>query len=66
MASAKLHIICGNCGSNDDFKFEPYIRRDSEDDINGVGTFISCKNCTTLHDLEDNAVYSGPKRLEEL
>lgn len=39
MANSKLHIICGNCGCNDEFTY-----RISYDDV-----FIYCNNCSTLH-----------------
>jgi len=56
MAHARLHIICGNCGCNDMFKFriEPeghditYIEPEFEPAV-----FITCENCSTLHDLSD-------------
>jgi len=56
MVMARLHVICGNCGSNDDLEFE-YQQHAGD---NGDGTFesdvcIKCKNCTTLHWLSDNA-----------
>ena len=58
MANAKLHIICGNCGCNDDFTFE--VVKDGKD-VSDTETkfedafYIWCENCGTLHDLEDNA-----------
>lgn len=58
MAHAKLHMICGNCGCNDDFKFT--IDPKGHDITKDVPEFepavyISCRNCGTLHDLSDNA-----------
>jgi hypothetical protein len=53
---ARLHIICGNCGCNDEFEFhidpkghdvtllEPEFK---------PAIFIVCNNCDTLHDLSD-------------
>ncbi len=54
MARAKLHVICGNCGCNDEFEYR--IVKDGLD--YGDGTFddavhIICNNCTTLHELSD-------------
>lgn len=46
-----LHIICGNCGSNKDFTHS--IEKEDEDGKDLV--YISCKNCSTLHDLSDNS-----------
>ena len=56
MVMARLHVISGNCGCNDEFeyKYEP------EWGDYGDGTFedevvIHCKNCCTNHNLSDNA-----------
>ena len=56
MANAKLHLICGNCGCNDMWKW----RYEPEALDNGDGTFtpdvfLTCDNCATLHGLSDNA-----------
>lgn len=57
MSNAKLHIICGNCGCNDDFEFEVTKTDCSSDDkelfVDEV--YIVCKNCATLHTLSSNA-----------
>lgn len=55
MANAKLHIICGNCGSNNMFKYR--IDKELDDDTNKEYNvvYISCGNCGTLHSLDDNA-----------
>jgi len=55
MANAKLHIICGNCGQNDMFGYE--VVQEEEDVTAKVESrvYIYCNNCSTLHDLEDNA-----------
>jgi len=55
MAHARLHIICGNCGSNDMFKYEISAQLNDETDEEYDVVYISCKNCGTLHDLDDNA-----------
>ena len=55
MAHAKLHIICGNCGCNDMLIFR--IAKDGHDISTTNQTkykpavFITCTNCSTLHDL---------------
>lgn len=56
MVMARLHIICGNCGCNDEFRWE--YSKDYHDC--GDGTFesdvvIKCDNCSTIHNLSDNA-----------
>lgn len=54
MARAKLHIICGNCGCNDEFSFE--LVMDGNDCGDGTvrpAAWIRCGNCSTLHDLGD-------------
>ena len=58
MVMARLHIICGNCGCNDEWELR--IVRDG-DDVTQDGpkfedaAYFSCGNCATLHDLKDNA-----------
>jgi len=48
MVRAKLHIICGNCGCNDDFKYE--IEKTYDEDDNEVNEIaITCENCLTIH-----------------
>ena len=57
MVMAKLHIICGNCGCSDDFEHkhsEEFVGRDDEG--KQWKTDLVCKNCSTLHNLEDNSV----------
>ena len=58
MANAKLHIICGNCGCNDEFTYSidkgvDFDENDKEYNYERVN--IYCNNCSTLHSLEDNA-----------
>jgi hypothetical protein len=59
MASARLHIICGNCGCNDmlEFKIDPEGHDVSQNEPQfEPAVFISCKNCATIHDLSDTIV----------
>lgn len=55
MVMARLHIICGNCGCNDEFTFK--IVPDMND--RGFGeplepaVCITCANCSTVHTLDD-------------
>lgn len=55
MVCAKLHIICGNCGCSDMFTYR--IIKDYHDfgDYTDDGVVLHCKNCSTNHDIEDNA-----------
>jgi len=55
MVKAKLHIICGNCGCDNDFKYR--IITDFDDELNKEyqKVAIICNNCSTIHLLEDNA-----------
>lgn len=55
MARARLHLICGNCGCNDMFSY-----RVEECEDEGQLIYLTCGNCATLHNLNDNA-----KRKEE-
>lgn len=56
MVMARLHIICGNCGCNDmfDWRYEPKAN-DMGDGTFQDGVYLSCNNCATIHDLDDNA-----------
>ena len=56
MARARLHIICGNCGCSDEFKFN--IEKNGIDMTDTETKFfdavhINCGNCGTLHSLEN-------------
>lgn len=57
MVRARLHVICGNCGCDDEFtwEFAPVPKElcgidGCEDDV-----YIKCKNCSTLHCPNHNA-----------
>lgn len=61
MARARLHLICGNCGTNDMWS---YLIDPQGHDIAGQlqpAVFLSCGNCMTLHDLADTAKERLPK-----
>lgn len=53
MVMARLHIICGNCGCNDMFKY--HIEPEGMDfgDRFEPSVRIYCRNCATLHSLDD-------------
>jgi hypothetical protein len=58
MVMDRLHIICGNCGCNDEW--ELHIERDGDDITKDVVEFedaawMICMNCSTVHDLKKNA-----------
>ena len=61
MVCARLHLICGNCGCNDMWEWshvpeEIYEEEGEEPEIiNDEDVYISCRNCVTLHSLNDNA-----------
>jgi hypothetical protein len=53
MANAKLHVICGNCGEDNDFKLSidhvgASLGENDEDDV-----YLKCLSCSTLHPLLD-------------
>lgn len=57
MAHAKLHIVCGNCGgTNFHFKIDPK-GHDISDEVeeHEPAVFLHCRNCSTVHDLDDTA-----------
>jgi hypothetical protein len=58
MVMARLHVICGNCGCNDELEW--VHRNEIIDDGSGEtlvdeDVSINCKNCATRHSLNDNA-----------
>ena len=58
MVNARLHLICGNCGCDDEFKWE-YIPEEVDDDgevILDENVYIICNNCATLHSINNNAI----------
>jgi hypothetical protein len=61
MVRARLHLICGNCGCNDEWEWEyqpPLIHEGDVDDDEG-GIYLWCKNCGTLHSISNNAKKKG-------
>lgn len=56
MARARLHLICGNCGCNDEWEWR-HIPKETVDDevVQDEDVFLSCRNCATLHSLNNNA-----------
>ena len=61
MVMARLHVICGNCGSSDMFSYK--IDHDPDGSIAADNNVvrIKCRNCSTIHALEDNAI---PEKLK--
>jgi len=55
MVMAKLHIICGNCGSNNMLQYEIVEDYNDDKECNYNRVCIICENCSTIHNLEDNA-----------
>lgn len=56
MVRARLHLICGNCGCNDEWEWEYRPKEvDEGEAINEAEVWIWCRNCSTLHTLSDNA-----------
>ena len=45
----RLHIICGFCGSNDDFKF----CIEFDDDRQSQVVYVTCQNCACLTSLDE-------------
>ena len=56
MARARLHLICGNCGCNDNWEYQQKAEEIIEGEvINNQDVWLICQNCSTLHSLNDNA-----------
>ena len=58
MVMARLHVICGNCGCNDEWELR--VEREGNDVSNEYEEYedsasMACGNCATIHALEDNA-----------
>jgi hypothetical protein len=62
MAHAKLHMICGNCGGTEmEFRIEPQGHDITQEEPKfEPAVFISCLNCSTLHDLSDTVPMTTP------
>lgn len=54
MVVAKLHIICGNCGSADGFEHDILLGQKMAR-MKSTRVFLKCKNCGTIHDLDNNS-----------
>ncbi len=52
MAHAKLHIICGNCGCNDELTYSVDPKGMDFGDRFEPSVTIACRNCGTLHSLD--------------
>ena len=65
MVNARLHIICGNCGSKESFRYE--IVEEIDDDFEELRNvvYIGCDNCHTLHVLDDYAKEFANNKSEE-
>ena len=54
MAYARLHIICGNCGSNNWEEADIELKgRCLDADEFAPDVYLSCGNCATIHSLSD-------------
>lgn len=54
MVKSRVHLICGNCGCNDEWSWT--YCKDSDD--NGDGTadddvLLKCGNCSTIHSMNE-------------
>ncbi len=50
---ARLHIICGNCGSNEHMCFSLDMEGCDYDSYLSPSITIHCNNCGTNHNLQD-------------
>lgn len=51
MVRARLHLICGNCGCSDEWKWQHVPKEYEEPET----IWLWCGNCGTLHDLGEKA-----------
>ncbi len=59
MARARLHLICGNCGCLDMWEWHHVPEEVDEGEImQDEDVFLSCRNCSTLHSINDNAKHT--------
>ena len=59
MAHSKLHIICGNCGCNHMFEYDVNVEIDDDTLQPRSVVYITCKNCNTVHDLDDYSTFKS-------
>jgi uncharacterized Zn finger protein len=52
MVVAKLHIICGNCGKDDEFEHDILLGQKGAR-MKSTRVFLKCKNCGTIHELDN-------------
>ncbi len=67
MVMARLHIICGNCGCNDEFSFKIDPKGNDVSDTYSKfepAVFITCGNCSTIHNLDNNASLKSEEYLK--
>ena len=56
MVMARLHLICGNCGCNDEWEWEHQPEDVFEGEVmSSEDVWLWCRNCSTLHSVSDNA-----------
>lgn len=60
MVKARLHLIYGNCGNNEGFKFK--IEEDEE--LGHPAVSIKCPDCSTIHWLDEYADYQNKEKVD--
>lgn len=66
MVMARLHLICGNCGNSKDFEYKSEDHYcDAEETVIQSETTITCKNCSTIHWLNENSDNVNEKTIKE-
>lgn len=60
MARARLHLICGNCGCNNEWEWRHIHKETAEGEVmQDEDVYLSCNNCGTLHSLNNNAQHKN-------
>ena len=53
MATAKLHLICGNCGCDNQWSWQHHPENENHE--TGEDVYLICNNCSTIHQLSQKA-----------
>jgi len=55
MKHTRLHVICGNCGSKEMFRYNIVEEMDDDTEELRSVVYIGCDNCHSIHSLDEYA-----------